>query len=86
MLPVYCNSCVKLRRHKRIPVKNNKIIPVIAQYSWEGINYQSEKDDWKKMRKIIQRLILMFCMLEMIKYILLSFHNITQSVKDKLIF
>ena len=28
-----------------------KIKPFINKYNWEGINFQSEKDDWKKIEK-----------------------------------
>ena len=28
-----------------------KIKPFISKYNWEGINYPSEKDDWKKIDK-----------------------------------
>ena len=28
-----------------------KIKPFINKYNWEGINYPSEKDDWKKFEK-----------------------------------
>ena len=27
--------------------------PFINKYNWKGINFPSEKDDWKKMRKIM---------------------------------
>ena len=30
-----------------------KIKPVIIKYCWEGINYPSEKDDWKSFDKNI---------------------------------
>ena len=39
--------------------------------------FPSEKDDWEKLRKIMQLLLLMFCMLKKKKYILLLFQNIT---------
>ena len=28
------------------------IKPFINKYSWEGISFKSEKDDWKKFEKI----------------------------------
>ena len=28
-----------------------KIKPFIDKYNWEGINYPSEKDDWKNFEK-----------------------------------
>ena len=44
-----------------------KIKLFINKYSWEGINFPSEKDDWKKFGKKMQRLLLMFCMLKKTK-------------------
>ena len=57
-----------------------KIKPFIDKYNWEVISYPSEKDDWKKnLRKIIQCLLLMFCMLKTKNiYILPIFQNINQ--------
>ena len=52
----------------------------------EGINFASEKDDWKNLRKIIEQLLSMFCMLKKKKYVLLMFQNITQIVESKLFF
>ena len=43
-----------------------KIKPFINKYNWEGINFPSEKDDWKNLRKI-------FCILKKKKYVLLMF-------------
>ena len=31
--------------------KISKIKPFIDKYNWEGINYPSEKDGWKSLRK-----------------------------------
>ena len=28
-----------------------KIKPFINKYNWEGVNFLSEKDDWKKFEK-----------------------------------
>ena len=33
------------------PQRITKIKPTINKYNWEGINYPSEKDDWKKIEK-----------------------------------
>ena len=32
--------------------KNEKIKPFINKYKWEGKPFPSEKDDWKKLRKV----------------------------------
>ena len=33
------------------PERITKIRPFINECNWEGINYPSEKDDWKKYEK-----------------------------------
>ena len=33
--------------------KITKIKPFVNRYNWEGINFPSEKDDWKNLRKIM---------------------------------
>ena len=55
--------------------------PFINKYNWEGINFLPEKNDWKKMRKIMQQMLLIFCMLKKKKYILLMFEVITRIMK-----
>ena len=36
---------------KKDPQRIAKIKPFINKHSWEGINYPSEKDDWKQIEK-----------------------------------
>ena len=36
---------------KKDPQKRTKIKLFINKYNWEGINYPSENDDWKKFEK-----------------------------------
>ena len=38
--------------------KISQIQPFISKYNWEGINYPSEKDDWKKIAKNIPAIAL----------------------------
>ena len=33
---------------RKDPLKITKIKPLINKYNWEGINFSSEKDHWKK--------------------------------------
>ena len=33
------------------PERITKIKPFINKYNWQGINFPSEKDDWKKIEK-----------------------------------
>ena len=68
---------------KKDPQRITKIKPFINKYNWEGINFPSQKDDWKKLRKT-SALNVLYAKKE--KYILLMFQNITQIVKNKLFF
>ena len=36
---------------KRDPQRITKIKPFINKYNWEGINFPSERNDWKKFEK-----------------------------------
>ena len=37
---------------KKDPQRITKVKPFVNKYNWEGINYPSEKNDWKKFEKI----------------------------------
>ena len=68
---------------KKDPQKITKIKTFIYKYKWEGKFFPSEEDDWKNLRKIMEQLLLMFCILNKKKYILLMFQKLTQVVKSK---
>ena len=51
MFSICCNSCVNYEQTKKDPQRITKIKPFISTYNQEGINYPSEKDDWKKLEK-----------------------------------
>ena len=51
----------KIRKH---PERITKIKPFINKYKWKETNFSWEKDDWKKFRKIMSQLLLMFYMLK----------------------
>ena len=36
---------------KKDPQRITRIKPLINKYNWNGINFPSVKDDWKKLRK-----------------------------------
>ena len=36
---------------KKDPPRVTKIKPFINKYNWEGINFSSEKDDWRNLQK-----------------------------------
>ena len=72
MLSICCNNQVKPQRNKKRSTKNNKK-HFINKYNWEEIGFPSEKDDWKNLRKINEKLFSMFCILRSKKYILLMF-------------
>ena len=63
-----------------------KINPFINKYSWKGINFPSEKNDWKKFEKNNVTIALNVLYAKNKKYILLMFRNITQIVKSNLLF
>ena len=44
MFSIRCNSRLKKK-------SATKIKPFINKYNWEGTNFSSEKDDWKKFEK-----------------------------------
>ena len=43
---------------KKDPQKITKIKLFIKKYNWEGINFPSEKDDWKKIQKSNRTIVL----------------------------
>ena len=51
MLSIRYNSPIKSWRNRKNPERTTKIKPCIDKYNWEGINYPSEKDDWKITEK-----------------------------------
>ena len=87
-------DCVHLVHYKCHKINNKKcqritkIKPLdkpIDKYNWEGINYPSEKDDWKKSKKNNVMIALsVFCGKKEKKSILLMFQIITQIMKNKL--
>ena len=52
----------------------------------EGINYPSEKDDWKMFEKNYLTIAINVFYAKKKKYILNIFQNVTQIVKNKLFF
>ena len=52
MFSICYNSRVKSWRNKNRPQRITKIKPFINEYKWEGVNFPSENDDWKKIEKI----------------------------------
>ena len=67
-------------------VKSDEIKPFINKYNWESINFQSEKDDWKKTDKNNLTTAFNILILKNKIYIILMFQNITQIVKNELLF
>ena len=51
MLSIRCNSRIKSSGNQKGPQGIAKIKPFINKYNWEGINFPSEQDDWKKFEK-----------------------------------
>ena len=63
----YNNSHIKSWRNKKNFEKLTKIKRFLNKYNWEGINFPSEKDDWKKFEKNNPTILSIFSMLK--KYI-----------------
>ena len=51
MLSICCKSRVKSWTNKKNLQRITKIKPFINKYNSEGINFPSEKHDWKKIEK-----------------------------------
>ena len=87
MCSIHCNSRFKLwKNFKKDPQRITKIEPFINKYNWGGINYPSEKDDWKKFEKNNVTIAIIISYAKKQKYILLMFQNITQIIKNRLFF
>ena len=54
------------------------------KYNWEGINFPSEKDDWKKIEKNDVTIALNVLYAKKEKYILLMFQNIIHSKRRRM--
>ena len=62
------------------------MMPFINKYNWKEINLPSEKDDWKKLEKNNVSVALNVLYTKIEKHTLLMFQNITQILKNKLLF
>ena len=51
MISIRWNSRVKPQRNRKTFWKNKKIKPFRDNDNWEGINYPSENNDWRKFEK-----------------------------------
>ena len=51
MLLGRCDSRIKSWRNKKDTQRLTKIKSYIDKCNWEGINYPSKNDDWKKFEK-----------------------------------
>ena len=60
--------------------------PLTNKCYWEGINFPSEKDNWKLFEKNNVSIALNVFYAKKEKYIMLVVQNITQIVKNKLLF
>ena len=58
MLSIRCNSSIKSWKNRKTFWNNKKNKLFINKYKWEGINFSSEKDDWKKFEKNNLRIVL----------------------------
>ena len=65
----------------KLPERISKIKSLINKYYWEGINYISEKDDWKMFQKNNLTIALNVLCAKKEKYILLTFQNIKREIQ-----
>ena len=86
MFSMCCNSHIKLWRNKKKTQRITKLIPFINKYNWEGINYPSGKDDWKKFEKDSVTIAINALYAKGEKKYILLFQNIIQIEKNKLFF
>ena len=66
--------------------KKKKKQHFVNKYNWDGMNFSSEKDDWKKIEKNSKTIALNVLYPRKKRYILLMIENITQTMKNKLFF
>ena len=62
-------------------IEKNKFF--INKHNWKGKNYPLDKDDWKTFEENVQQLLLLCYMLKKWIYILSTFQNTTQIMKNK---
>ena len=53
MLSICCNSRIKSWRNRKNTERITKIKRFTNKNNWEEINFPSQKEDWKKLRKIM---------------------------------
>ena len=83
MISMHCKSHIKSWRNKKDLQRITKIISFINKCNYKGINFPSEKDDWKKFEKKNVTIAIDVLYAKKEKYILLIFQNITQIVKNR---
>ena len=71
---IYIYNCVTVVLNYAVVKKDPKLItkikPFVKKYNLKGINFELEKYDWKNLKKIMQKLLLLFCMPKKKKYVL----------------
>ena len=53
MLSIHCSSHINHEQIGKHSESVTNIKPFKSEYNWEKINFPSEKDDWKNLRKIM---------------------------------
>ena len=80
MFSICYNSRVKLWRNGKTCWKITKIKLFINKYNWDGTNYPSEKNDWKKVKKtnVTNALNVLYVKEEKIYYAYVSKNNLNR--------
>ena len=67
---------------KKDPQRVSNIKLFINNYWWEGVNYPSKIEDWKRFHQLLS----MFCTRKKWKYFLPIFQKLVQILKNKYFF
>ena len=51
MFSIHCTVALSYEEIKKDPQRMAYTKPFITKYNWEGTNFPSEKNDWKKIEK-----------------------------------
>ena len=77
------NVALSYEEIKWNPERVSNIKSFINKYNWKGINYPSKINNWKRLRKIIQQLLLILYILKEKEYVHLIFQKLIGIVKNK---
>ena len=83
MFSIRCSSCIKSEEIKKEPPKITWIKSFIVKYKWEGINYPSEKYDWKRHKTNAVTIAVILLMIQKVLYCNKKFPAILRGIMLK---